>query len=231
MAPRPARPPSLLQRMRGVFLTGLVIILPLIITVWLLGVLFRLVEAISSPLILAMLRPLRPDLVEEPAMIGFVVPVFGILLTVALIMVVGAVATNLLGRRFVDAFDRLMLRLPLIKGIYGAARQLLDAFSRTNNSFRRVVMVEYPRPGVYTIGFLTQSGAEMAREGGEPLRGCSLVFLPTSPNPTSGWLALLPDDKVTPLSMSIEEGVKLIVSGGLVLPETSRGGPECSTGS
>ena len=231
MRSRASRPPSAVQRLRGVFLTGLVIILPLIISVWLLGLLFHLVEATSTPIILSVLRLARPELAEEPAISRLIVPVFGILLTAALIMVVGALATNLFGQRLLDAFDRLMMRLPLVKGIYGAARQLLDAFSRRSGSFRRVVLVEYPRPGIYTVGFLTQSGAELRREGAPPLRGCSLVFLPTTPNPTSGWLALLPDDQVLPLEMSIEEGVKLIVSGGLVLPEPPRSGTECSTGS
>jgi uncharacterized membrane protein len=231
VSPRPARPPGLLQRARGALLTGLVIILPLIITLWLLGLLFRMVEATSSPFILSILQVVRPELADEPAIVRFAVPVVGILLTFVLIMVVGALTTNLLGQRIVDAFDRLMMRLPLVKSIYGAARQLLDAFSRKNGSFRRVVLVEYPRPGVYTLGFLTQSGAELTRQDGPPLRGCSLVFLPTSPNPTSGWLALLPDDKVVPLEMSIEDGVKLIVSGGLVMPEPPQGGAACSTGS
>ena len=231
MSPRPAKPPNLLERTRDVFLTGLIIILPLIITMWLLGLLFRLVEATSSPFILSVLEVVRPEMAEDPAITRFAVPVVGILLTLVLILVVGALATNLLGQRLVDAFDRLMMRLPLVKSIYGAARQLLDAFSRKNGSFRRVVLVEYPRPGVYTIGFLTQSGAEVTRQEGPPLRGCSLVFLPTTPNPTSGWLAILPDDKVVPLDMSIEDGVKLIVSGGLVMPEPPQGGAACSTGS
>jgi len=205
-----------------VFLTGLVITLPLMITVWLLVILFNMVQGITSPVILSLLRLVHPELAEEPAIAGYVAPVVGILLTGALVAAIGAVATHYLGQRLVETFDRLMMRLPLVRGIYGAARQLLDAFSRKTSSFRRVVMVEYPRPGVYTVGFLTQSGLEVAREGEAPLLGCSLVFLPTTPNPTSGWMALVPDGQVVPLDMSIEDGVKLIVSGGLVLPETRR---------
>jgi uncharacterized membrane protein len=115
-----------------------------------------------------------------------------------------------------------MMRVPLVKGIYGAARQLLDAFGRKTGSFRQVVAVEYPRSGVWTIGFLTQSGVRLGRGDGEPMEQMSLVFLPTTPNPTSGWLAVVPDASVVPLDMTIEDGVKLIVSGGLVPP----GGPE-----
>jgi uncharacterized membrane protein len=110
------------------------------------------------------------------------------------------------------------MRVPVVKGIYGAARQLLDAFGRKTSSFRRVVAIEYPRPGIWTVGFLTHDSATLARKDGPPLRGVSLVFLPTTPNPTSGWLAVVPDSQVVALDMSIEDGVKLIVSGGLVVP-------------
>ena len=222
MAPSLPRPAGAMQRLRQVFLTGLVITLPLMITVWLLAILFRLVEGITSPVVLSVLRLLRPELAGEPTIVRFVAPLVGILLNVVLILIVGGLATHYLGRRLVKAFDRLMMRLPVVKGIYGAARQLLDAFGRTSTSFRRVVMVEYPRPGIYTVGFLTQSGARIERAGEGPLRGCSLVFLPTTPNPTSGWLALVRDEEVVPLDMSVEDGVKLIVSGGLVVPESSR---------
>jgi uncharacterized membrane protein len=219
--PRPA-PEGPLQRLRQIFLAGLFVTLPLIITVWLLVILFRLVEGVTSPVILSVLRLAWPELAEEPAVVRFAAPVFGVLLTAILILVVGTIATHYLGRRLVKGFDRLMMRLPVVKGIYGAARQLLDAFGRTSTSFRRVVMVEYPRPGVYSVGFLTQSGIDLARPGSGPMRGRSLVFLPTTPNPTSGWLALVRDEEVLPLDMSIEDGVKLIVSGGLVVPKLSR---------
>lgn len=209
---------GLLARLRQAFVTGLFITLPLIITVWLLGLLLRLVEAISTPLLLALLGIVRPELAGDPAITGWVIPVVGLLATAGVILAVGFLATNFVGRRMVEAFDRLMMRVPVVKGIYGAARQLLDAFGRKTSSFRRVVAIEYPRPGVYTVGFLTQSAIAMGREGGPPLEGVSLVFLPTTPNPTSGWLAVVPDDQVTYLDMSIEDGVKLIVSGGLVVP-------------
>ena len=112
-----------------------------------------------------------------------------------------------------------MLRIPLIKSIYGAARQLLDALNRKTDTFQRVVMVEYPRSGVYTLGFLAKDGATLWLSGdGGKMPGFSLVFLPTTPNPTSGWLVAVADRDVIPLNMSIEDGIKMIVSGGLVLP-------------
>jgi uncharacterized membrane protein len=222
MAAEAAIPGAPWQRLRHVFLTGLVIVLPLIITVWLLGLLFGIVERVASPLLVGLLRLGWPHLVNEPVVTTWVVPIVGVILTVALILCVGALASNFIGRRLLESFDRLMMRVPVVKGIYGAARQLLDAFGRGTGSFRRVVAVEYPRPGVWTIGFLTESGARLDRETGAPLTGMSLVFLPTTPNPTSGWLAVLPDESVVPLALTVEEGVKLIVSGGLVRPP----GPE-----
>jgi uncharacterized membrane protein len=211
-------PGSPWQRVRHLFLTGLVILLPLVITIWLLGLLMRTVETVASPILLGLLRLGWPHLVNEPVVATWIVPIVGVLLTLALILCAGALAGNFVGRRLLEAFDRLMMRVPVVKGIYGAARQLLDAFGRGTGSFRRVVAVEYPRPGVWTIGFLTDSGARLDREDGPPLTGMSLVFLPTTPNPTSGWLAVLPDASVVPLGLTVEEGVKLIVSGGLVRP-------------
>ena len=201
------------------FLTGLVIILPLLITIWLLKVLFNLVHGVSTPFILRILDLLRLPLVDDPGFATYLAPLIGLAATILLILMVGLLATNLLGRRFVAAFDRLMLRIPLIKSIYGSSRQLLDALNRKTDTFQRVVMVEYPRPGVYTIGFLAKENAtlRLAGDGGK-MPGYALVFLPTAPNPTSGWLAAVPDGDVIPLDMSIEDGIKTIVSGGLVVP-------------
>jgi len=210
---------GLLSRLRQLFLTGLVIILPLVITLWLLRILFNLVHGVSTPFILRILDLLRLPLVDDPAFSTYFAPLIGVAVTLLLVFLVGALATNFLGQRFVAAFDRLMLRIPLIKGIYGAARQLLDALNRKTDTFQRVVMVEYPRPGVYTIGFLAREDTTLLLAGDRrKMAGYALVFLPTTPNPTSGWLAAVPDRDVIPLDMSIEDGIKTIVSGGLVLP-------------
>ena len=210
---------GLFSRLRRLFLTGLVIILPLLITIWLLRILFGLVHGVSTPFILRILSLLRLPLVDDPAFATYLAPLIGVSATLVLILMVGALTTNFLGRRILSAFDRMMLRIPLIKGIYGAARQLLDALNRKTDSFQRVVMVEYPRPGVYTIGFTARENATLRTSGEQgKMPGFTLVFLPTTPNPTSGWLAAVPDRDVIPLDMSVEDGIKTIVSGGLVLP-------------
>lgn len=218
MSKRRRRGHPLLARLRQLFLTGLVIILPLVITIWLLGILFGMVNGISTPFILRILTLMQVEYVEDPAFAEYVAPLIGTVLTLVLILLVGVLTTNLLGRRFVEAFDRLMLRIPLIKGIYGSARQLLDAFGRKTTAFQRVVAVEYPRAGIYTLGFVTRDQVAMEPSAGKRMPGYTLVFLPTTPNPTSGWLAAVPDGEVIPLDLTIEEGVKLIVSGGLVVP-------------
>ena len=212
---------GIFARLRRLFLTGLVIVLPLLITVWLLRILFNLVHGVSTPFVLKILALLRLPLVEDPSFTTYLAPLIGLALTILLILLVGTLATNLLGRRFVEAFDRLMLRIPLIKGIYGAARQLLDALNRKSDTFQRVVMVEYPRAGVYTIGFMAREHATLRLAGErKAMPGYTLVFLPTSPNPTSGWMAAVRDDDVIPLDMSVEDGFKTIVSGGLVIPSS-----------
>lgn len=206
-------------RVRRLFLTGLAILLPLIITIWVLKLLFNLVRGISTPLIMRVLALVHFPYINDPAFATYVAPLIGIAITMLLVILVGILTTNLLGRQIVAAFDRVMLRIPLIKGIYGAARQLLDAFHTKSDSFRRVVAVEYPSPGIYTLGFLTQDQTTIHSAGRKrDLKGHSLIFLPTSPNPTSGWLVAVPDERLIPLDMSVEEGAKMIVSGGLVLP-------------
>jgi uncharacterized membrane protein len=218
VASRSAVDRSVWARLRQIFLTGLAITLPLIITIWLLRVLFEMVHAVSTPVILGLLRLVLPRYAENPAFATYFAPFIGIVLTALLILLIGGLTTNLLGRRLVAAFDRLIMRLPLVRGIYGGARQLLDAFRTKPSSFQRVVAVEYPRPGVHTIGFVTHENVGLRTAGSGTMSGYSFVFLPTSPNPTSGWLALVRDDDLVQLDMSVEEGFKVILSGGLVLP-------------
>ena len=207
-----------LGRLRQNFLTGLFIVTPLVITVWVLNLLFGLVHGISTPLILNILRLLHVDIVDDPAFASYVVPLIGLTVTLGVILGVGILATNLFGRRVVEAFDQLMLRIPVIKSIYGGTRQILDAFNATSGSFRRVVAVEYPRPGVYTLGFVARESTTIRTTEGKPMADQALVFLPTTPNPTSGWLAVLPAKELLPLDLSVEDGIKIVVSGGIVVP-------------
>jgi len=144
--------------------------------------------------------------------------VIGLVLTVLLIYVIGLVAANLLGQRILSWFEGGVLKIPFIKSIYGGARQLLDAFgSGGTGTFTRVVLVQYPRAGVYTVGFVTSEVRVVVPGEGGPVSALT-VFLPTTPNPTSGWLAIIPEADIINFDLSIEEGLKLIVSGGIVAP-------------
>ena len=196
---------------------GLLIALPAIITLWLLRILFSAVSGNVTPWVVKALAAGGVPWVNDWH-IRFVVPVIGLILTLLLIYLIGLIATNLLGKRILSWFERGVLKIPLVKSIYGGARQLLDAFGSAGaGTFSRVVVVEYPRAGVFTVGFVTNEvRVEMPSAGG--ITRSIMVFLPTTPNPTSGWLAIVPEKDVIDFDLSIEEGLKLIVSGGIVAP-------------
>ena len=200
-------------------LRGLFTILPLLITVWLLRILFDLVNGNVTPWVVTIFREIGvQDLDRWQARLGF--PIIGILITVLIIYVVGIIATNLAARRLFLYVESLILRVPIVKMIYGSARQLLVSFRVTGNrTFSKVVMIEYPRRGIWTVGFVTSEEEHRIIPGNDD-GGISTVtvFLPTTPNPTSGWLVLTPRDEVRVLEMSIEEGLKFVVSGGIVSP-------------
>jgi uncharacterized membrane protein len=212
------------RHLRQTLLTGLVVVLPLFITVWLLTALFRLVDGAITPWVRRALLLTGMPLFQEPALFHQTAPVIGLLITVLLIYTAGLLSTNLLGVKLLTAFDSLMLRIPVVRGVYGGSKQLLEAFSpQAKKGFTRVVLVEYPRKGVYTVGFVTREfGPDMAVPVPEPMAS---VFLPTTPNPTSGWVAVLPARELIPLPVSVEEGVKLVVSGGIVVPERWEASP------
>jgi len=206
-----------MAHIRGRIGSGLLIILPLLITLWLLGILFDVINRRVTPWVLAALRAAgTPGLEQWPA--RFAVPLIGIILTAVLIYLAGLLAGNLVGRRILAMFETGMLRIPLVKGIYGAARQLLDAVSLTGKRpFSRVVLVEFPREGVWTLGFVTQERAHRigGPGGDEP---AVPVFVPTAPNPTSGWVLFIREADMVQLDLTVEQGLKLIVSGGIVSP-------------
>lgn len=196
---------------------GLLIVLPAIITFWLLRILFGVVSGNVTPWVLRGLAAGGVPWVNDWHA-RFLVPVIGLVLTLLLIYLIGLIAANLVGQRVLLWFEGGVLKIPLVKSIYGGARQLLDAFgSGTSGTFTRVVLVQYPRAGVFTVGFVT-SELRVEMPLGEGVVSSVMVFFPTTPNPTSGWLAIIPETDIINFDLSIEEGVKLIVSGGIVTP-------------
>jgi uncharacterized membrane protein len=140
-----------------------------------------------------------------------------LLLAVALISVVGVLARYYIGKKIIEWTDRVLMRVPFLNKIYGAIKQVNDAFSGNKHSFKTVVLVEFPREGIYSIGFITSEQHDEVQQKTREKVVC--VFVPTTPNPTSGFLILVPEEKVTKLEMSVAEGIKYIVSLGSLSPE------------
>ena len=198
---------------------GILVLLPAIITLWLLRLIFGLVSDNVTPTVLAVLRAAGVHGLEG-WYLRAAVPLIGIVLTLLVVYLFGLVAANLVGRRLLEVAEQAILRIPVVKSIYGGSRQLLDAFNvGGQGGFSRVVVAEYPRAGVWTIGFVTNESTTSLAQAGDPHpEGTLFVFFPTTPNPTSGWLAMVPASEVHDLGITVEEGIKLIVSGGIVAP-------------
>jgi uncharacterized membrane protein len=194
---------GLKRRLRERFLVGLAVVLPLLVTFLLLRFLFEAFDGLLDPLIRATL--------------GRSIPGLGLLATAAIILLIGVLTTNIVGRKLVAMTERLLLRIPLVKNVYSASKQLFDAFTVPGKeAFRQVVILEYPRAGVYALGFITATQAR----GFQDLVGEQTVnvFIPTAPNPTSGFFLVVPEKSVILVPISVEEALKMIVSGGLIVP-------------
>ena len=206
----PARKIGFMARLRNYFFTGLVVAAPIGLTVYITSWFVELVDTWFVPLIPAQYRP--------DAVMPFDIPGFGLIIAVILLTLLGAFTANFFGRAILTFAERLVDRMPVVRSIYGAIKQIFETvISQSTTSFREVGLIEYPRKGIYTIVFVTsQSKARV----GEPY-GLDLVsvFLPTTPNPTSGFLLYVPREDVRVLDMTIEEGAKLIISAGLVEPK------------
>ena len=207
----------ILKVIRKLTLRGILTVLPLAFTLWVLALLFRFVNAFVAPMVGAYLELLGVENWRQSSW-AFLVPLAGLVVLAGLLMLVGLLATNLLGKRLLAKLESLLLSIPLVRAIYGSAKQLMSALSvGGQGAFQEVVALEYPRRGIWVLGFVTSS-----LPGGTGVPGWEggmvNVFLPTTPNPTSGFLLILPREAVHTLPISVEEGVKMIVSGGLVLP-------------
>lgn len=202
----------MMAALRRYLAAGLLVWVPLGVT--LLIVKF-LVDLMDQTLLL-LPQSLRPD-----TWLGWRIPGFGILLTAAVVIVTGLVVTNLLGRQLVNLGEAVLNRIPLVRTIYTSAKKITETiFSGTGKSFRKVVMVEYPRRGMWTLAFLTGDapGEVESRTGVEMVN----VFIPTTPNPTSGFVFIVPRKDVLELAMSTDEGLRMILSAGVVVPDAPR---------
>lgn len=220
---------SLFARWQANFWAGLAIVLPAVVSIAALMWLFGTVATITDWLLIFLPRAwTHHDQGNGP--LYWYWSLTALALAVVLIGLVGLLARNYFGKRIIQWVDSALLRVPLLNKIYGATKQVNDAFSSTNKTaFRTVVLVEFPRAGVYSIGFITSEPDLEVQAKIDAKIVC--VFVPATPNPTSGFLLLVPEDKVTKLEMSVADGIKYIISLGSILPEGSRAAtPELRNG-
>ena len=169
--------------------------------------------ALLDKIILVLPFDYRPE-----SLFGFSIPGFGLIIAVGVLLLTGMLAANLLGRELVQIWENILSRIPIVRSIYNAVKQIASTLlTSKGKSFRKVVMTEYPRKGIWSIGFL--SNEHVALESGSLKDEMLAVFLPTTPNPTSGFILLFPKGDVIELDMTVEEGFKFIISIGVVVPD------------
>ncbi len=205
-----------MTRLRNYFLTGFIVAAPLAITVY---IVWSFIGWIDS-----WVKPYIPAAYSPDTYLPFAVPGFGLLVALIVITLIGFLAANIVGRSIVSVGERLLGRTPLVRGVYKALKQIFETvLSNKNDMFRQVGMVEYPRKGVWSLVFVsnekqTEINAKLDKEG-DPLIA---VFMPCTPNPTTGFLMYVYRSEIVLLDMTIEDGAKLIISAGLVAPEYKR---------
>lgn len=197
------------HKLKSYFLAGLLVVVPVALTFLVVRWLVRFMDGL---LISVLPNALRPE-----NLYGIHVPGVGLLATILLILLVGILVTNILGRSLVNFSERMVDRIPLVKGVYAMFKQVVDTvLKRDRGAFRKVVLIEYPRKGIWAVAFVTGvSAGEVQLLTAKKLVN---VFVPTTPNPTSGFYILVPEEELITLSMSVEEAFKLIISGGMVTP-------------
>ena len=198
-----------MHALRKWLLAGLLVIVPVAITV---AVLRWIIDTLDQTL------QILPEAWQPDRLLGVHIPGFGVLLTLTILLVVGAIASNFVGKKLVNIGDRIVARIPVVRGIYSSVKQVSDTlFSESGNAFRKAVLVQWPRTDVWTIGFVTGTpGGDVTTY----LRGEEYVsvYVPTTPNPTGGYFVMLRKSDCIELKMSVDEALKYVVSMGVVVP-------------
>ncbi|MBA2653922.1 MAG: DUF502 domain-containing protein [Gammaproteobacteria bacterium] len=193
---------------RRYFIAGLLVLLPIWATLLIIKFMVNLVDQSLSLLP----KGLHPDV-----LLGVHIPGLGLIFTLAIVLLTGMLVTNFIGHWFLGLWEGLLARIPLVRSIYTAVKQVLNTlFTPGGESFRKVLLIEYPRKDVWTIGF--QTGAGITLPGSQAQGELVTVFVPTTPNPTAGFLLLVPKQQVVELKMSIDQALKYVISLGVVLP-------------
>jgi len=189
------------------FLAGLLLLAPLSITIWVITWVFDLLDSVL------------PMALRSESLFGVHIPGFGLLVVLLVVMTTGFLAANLIGQKLVEFWESMMRRIPLVRSIYSSVKQVSDTIlAPTGQAFRQAVLVQYPRPGSWTIAFLTGKPAEEVA-GHLPVE-CVSVYVPTTPNPTSGFFLMMPKSEVILLSIGVDAALKYVISMGTVPPQT-----------
>lgn len=199
----------LLRHLRTKIVTGLVTVAPVLATIWVLTVLFRFFDGFAAPL-LDQILPVH-------------IPGLGVIISLLFMYLLGVLVTNFLGRRLIAIGEAILRRIPLASSVYGTAKQITQSLSgASNRAFQKAVLISYPRAGIWTIAFVT---GESSDANGTPYYH---LFVPTTPNPTSGVMVMIPQRDAIDSKLSVEEGLKTIISGGMLAPEKNEiaGGTE-----
>ncbi|PIR00483.1 MAG: hypothetical protein COV66_06125 [Nitrospinae bacterium CG11_big_fil_rev_8_21_14_0_20_45_15] len=199
------------KKLKTIFLTGMLITLPIALTLFILKFLFRNLDALS-PTFTQLLIQMGAPIPE-----GYRIPFLGVFMTLFIIFLIGVFVNNIFGKQLVLLGETIVQKIPFFRRIYSGSKQIVSSFTSVDTkSFNQVVLIEFPRRGVYALGFVTsETRGEIQKKTADNVLN---VFVPTTPNPTSGFLIFSPAEELLPLMMTIEEGVKYVISGGIVDP-------------
>jgi len=196
------------SRLKRWFLTGIILLVPVLVTFYLLAAVVHTMDGVIH---------LIPPAYQPVQLVGFNIPGLGLILTVLLVLLTGMIGASLIGRRLVRFGETLLGRIPLVRAVYGSLKHVLETILHNNkDTFRRVVMIEYPRRGLYALAFVT--GTDRGEVQHNTSSNVIAVFVPTTPNPTSGFLLYVPEGEVVPMQMTVEQGMKCVISGGVISP-------------
>ena len=207
------RPLSFMQRMRAYLLAGILITAPMSLTLYLAWIFIGFVDSKVTPLI--------PYNYNPETYLPFALPGLGLVILIVVLISIGALTAGFLGRVWIRISEHILTRMPVIRNVYSAVKQILETvLAQQSNAFREAVLVEYPRRGIWAIAFITgRTEGEVQNITEEE---CINIFLPTTPNPTSGFLLFVPKKDLVSLSMTVEEAIKMVISGGIVTPPDRR---------
>ena len=198
-----------MKKLQKYLIAGLLVWLPIVVTV----LLFRFLITLMDQTLILLPSQIRPE-----AVIGFKLPGLGLILTLLVLIVTGIFAANFVGKSMVNFGEKIFKKIPIVRSVYSAAKNFADiVFSDTGQSFKKVLLIQYPRKGIYSLAFQTSTNlGEVQKKTGSDV---VCTFVPTTPNPTSGFIIIIPKEDVIEMDMEIDEAFKMIVSLGVVVPE------------